>query len=124
MPTKADLEREVEELRVSLRREQAALNEFKEQVRETAIEVAAEQDWCTDGLNRVLGDLGLPTHSQEFEVSVLVRFYFRGTTDEPEPSQDWVSNSLSGLDNVELDEDWEVSDSDYTVESVTVETVE
>lgn len=43
---------------------------YKKQVRDVAIEVAAEQGWCDDGLNERLQELGLEPMARQWEVTV------------------------------------------------------
>jgi hypothetical protein len=50
----------------------ASLERFRQSVRETAIQVAAEQGWCRQGLNDTLRDLGLDPVPTEFRVKLRV----------------------------------------------------
>lgn len=45
---------------------------FREQVRDVAIRVADENNWCDNGLNEVLAELNLAPKEREFEVTVTV----------------------------------------------------
>jgi hypothetical protein len=80
MATKAQLEAEVK----SLRRKAAEFDLYKAKVRDKAIEVANEQEWCRDGLNEALEDLGLtkvPTYMRRTAV-ISVTYTYDPTSDE------------------------------------------
>lgn len=49
--------------------------EFRKEVRDKAIEVAAEMGWCPDGLNRTLHSLGLDPAQRRYRVTVRVFAY-------------------------------------------------
>lgn len=53
--------------------------EFRVKVRDVAIRVARQQDWCDEGLNDVLEELGLPRKTQAYDVEVDVEFTLRKT---------------------------------------------
>jgi DNA-directed RNA polymerase subunit N (RpoN/RPB10) len=106
-----------------VRHERQALDyeDFRTLVREKAIDVAARQGWCTQGLNEVLDDLGLAPYSPKR----LVRFVVHGSAyvdnldgeDTEEVVQEWLSGSLS-FDCT--DGDFE----DFNLRQVIVESVE
>ena len=50
---------------------QTEFDEYRKQVRTVAIRTASERGWCDDGLNRVLGELGLPK-KQRFRVPTTI----------------------------------------------------
>lgn len=54
---------------------QTELDTFKRRVRAKAIEVAEEENWCTEGLNAALESLGLDRHYTHVrvDVSILVK---------------------------------------------------
>lgn len=55
------------------------LEEYKAQVRETAIRVARDQNWCRDGLNAELKSLGLDPIEKGFTTELTVTFRAGGT---------------------------------------------
>jgi hypothetical protein len=59
------LKREVTELTAQTERLQQQLENFREQVRKEAIRVAREQDWCDNGLNETMDNLGLDRVTDE-----------------------------------------------------------
>lgn len=91
---------------------------FKQKVREKAIEVAEEENWCHDGLNDALSDLGLPEvrkPQKEIRFVVEYRAYATlngepGLDEDGQPVKSWVEKSFSEGDlkrgNVKMDEDW------------------
>lgn len=112
---------EREAARASLRQERhqsetaiQALQDFRRRVRDKAIEVAAEQDWCRPGLNEVLRDLGLPEHDPRFKVPLRVRAYQTvwvevSASDEEDAIEEAEHNLGEG--DLELAEDgWQVDD--------------
>lgn len=65
--------------------EQAA-DRFRKQVREVAIRVAEEQNWCDQGLNEVLDELGLDRKEIEYNVTVNVTLHASVTIPITAPS--------------------------------------
>lgn len=64
--------REARQLRGELATAEQQLEAFQVQVRDVAIRVAQDQNWCDQGLNEVLEELGLPRKSSRYRVSVTV----------------------------------------------------
>ena len=97
----ADLERMRAIADENLRRERAVkheLEEFRTKVREVAIRVAEEMDWCNDGLNEVLEELGLPKLVTQWRVTVEVIVVDQSDEDE---ARDVVHDLLwSASDNI------------------------
>lgn len=99
------LESERDDLRIRLSQAHLALDEFKTQVREKAIEVAKENGWCKDGLNEVLDELGLERYNDSYTVTVSMEVvinvdlegasdFLAGSETEYEIEQ-WVAENLS-----------------------------
>jgi hypothetical protein len=68
------------------------LESFQAQVRDVAIRVAKENDWCVDGLNDVLGELSLPAYQPKWRVELTVTVVAADDYD----ARDLVSELLSG----------------------------
>lgn len=66
-------QREASSLRDRLNEAREQHEAFRTQVRDVAIRVADEQDWCVNGLNEVLDELDLPKRTREYEVQVEVK---------------------------------------------------
>lgn len=58
--------------RADLARVSREFEAFKNEVRDVAIRVADEQDWCRTGLNGVLEELGLKRYTKRFRVKLVV----------------------------------------------------
>lgn len=79
----------------------AEFEAFKEQVREKAIEVAASNGWCDEGLNEVLKELGLEPKTRSF--NVIVRVYgFQDVEVEIDEAANWDDAREQAL-NMDLD---------------------
>lgn len=98
----------------------AEFETFKSDVREKAIEVAGDNNWCDSGLNAALDELGLEPKSEPiWEGTVTVTFSIRGTVSNSEDVCDsWVRDSIRNLSMVEMDDDWSDETVVYTVDSV------
>lgn len=117
----ADLKQQVANERRRANDANTRLVAFQKQVREKAIEVAEAESWCDEGLNEALEELGLERkENPEYEIEVTVKFKFRArrTNSSEKPGDDFIRDSLSGIENVCLDNDWDQSQSDYDVEYV------
>jgi hypothetical protein len=80
------LKREVTELTAQTERLQQQLENFREQVRKEAIRVARQQDWCDNGLNETMDNLGLPHVTDEDRLmpgkaEIVLRLYRTATID-------------------------------------------
>ena len=110
MPTKADLQEEVERLGALLAIARKEHEAFKERVVEKAVEVAAEQNWCDSGLRQTLDALDLELPTKRYRGEITLRFRFWGETDSQEVTQGWVENSVNfdndGVNDVSFDSDW------------------
>jgi hypothetical protein len=108
---------ELEEKYEALVREHEA---FKIKVRDMAIQTAAEQSWCDDGLEEALDELGLERPDVRVSATVTVTFGVTGTTKTlTSDMETFLGNSLVRLNNVGLDEDWQNASVDYTEIKVT-----
>lgn len=75
------------------------LESFQAQVREVAIRVAKENDWCADGLNDVLRELNLPTYKPKWRVELTITVVAADDYD----ARDLVSELLAGADVEDYD---------------------
>lgn len=92
---------------------------FKTQVRDLAIEKAVDENWCDDGLNNALRELGLTPKSVDYRVPVDVRatqtvYVTVSATSEDDAvaqvnnySDSEILNQVSSYD-WSIDDDWEV----------------
>lgn len=86
------------------------LEVFKDQVREVAIRVADEQNWCRDGLNGVLEELELPEHNPRKYVEFKIRLLVEGQNADDEDDAEQAARDY--LENVV------VYDEDVTIEEI------
>lgn len=102
--------------RRELARTRSELDAFKAQVREVAIRVADEQDWCNPGLNAVLDELGLPKKVTRFKVPVTVtasqQVWVEVDADDEDDALDQVERS-DVRDAIDRN-DWEINDWEKT----------
>lgn len=101
---------------------------FREQVREVAIRVAGEQEWCDPGLNGVLRELGLPEKVVAFKVAIQVTAKQTVWVVVDATSEDEAYDAARELDTYSVEQEvdrssWEVDewdvDEDETAEPVT-----
>jgi hypothetical protein len=76
--------------------EKGKLNRFQAQVREVAIRVAQENDWCNGGLNDVLEELGLPKYTPKWTVTATMVVEAEDAYD----AQSLVEDALGGSDKI------------------------
>lgn len=68
---------------------------FKKQVRDVAITVRDENDWCIEGLNGVLEELGLPEYNPKKYVEFKIRLLVEGHDDDDDArtaAEDFIAN--------------------------------
>lgn len=120
MPTKAQLEEQLAEARRALYGVQTDFELFKERVVEKAVEVAAEQSWCDDGLRETLSALGLELPVATYSGEMTIKVHFKGVTSSPEPDDGWIAESLRlNATDLSFDDDWQSSE--FTIDSVDVD---
>ena len=64
----------IEDLTEQVLEAKRSLIQFKGLVRQKAIDVREQQNWCLDGLNSALDDLGLEPHYERWSATVTVTF--------------------------------------------------
>ena len=130
------VEAQRDEARVEARSVRAEFDHFKRLVRETAIQVAADQGWCRSGLNGTLQELGLEKVPEYFEVEVevtarqtltiIVRaedLEANGVDVDTGSAEEWVTQDRRDCVTDELDgNEWSFSSDDVDVKSVEVVT--
>lgn len=108
----------VEAERDEARRHAAAalrqLESFKQRVRETAIEVHKEQEWCREGLNERLEQLGLDPYSPTFCVTALVTVTGTVEADDRNAAQSAFTSNLR-VDTQDEDQLYDLDVSEVTV---------
>jgi hypothetical protein len=106
-------------------RAEQTLAAYKIQVREVAIRVAEEQDWCNEGLNEVLTELGLDGVTRSYRVPVELTatqtVYIDVEAIDIDHAVSQVEDNYTSSDLAqEADgDDWSVSD--YSVDTYSVE---
>lgn len=104
--TEARLRHQRNEAQAQLRQAQLGggnLDAYKARVKAKAIEVAAEQGWCNDGLNAALEDLDIARASRDLSVTVTYEMVihldeFEGDDDDAENE---ATNKVEGILNRE-----------------------
>lgn len=82
------------------------LDEFKVQVRDAAIEVREENDWCIDGLNDVLRSLNLPEYNPKKYVEFKIRLLVEGYDEDDDArtaAEDYIAN-IGFVDDITVEE--------------------
>lgn len=100
----AELTRQLEESQRNAERLAAKNTDFQTTVRLKAIEVAEQQTWCREGLNEVLGELGLDPANREVTITFDYVIEFSATLtlntdkDDEELDEDYLGENLSFSD--------------------------
>lgn len=92
----------VDRLIEDLGRERAAFAAFKDQVRELAIDKAAELGWCTPGLNDALRELGLDPKVTRWDVAVDVTLTGTVTVTVEADTEDDALDQVNGWSHYSL----------------------
>lgn len=83
-------------------------NDFKDKVREVARDTAVSMEWCIDGLNQRMRELGLrefDTLKPRFQLTFQVQVEVEMDADNAQDAVWRVTNQLGELINFEVDED-------------------
>lgn len=97
--------------------------QFRAQVRELAIETAANEGWCNEGLNRALEELGLPGTRRDFTVDVSINVSRTISITVEAVDEDEARREVEDNDSAELLRQadlsvWEWSLDDYEITDV------
>ena len=113
--------------RAEMLHQRTAMDEFRTLVRNTAIEVASDQDWCDEGLNEVLDSLSLDrkvsSYDVEVEVQVMVTRTITVRVDEVACEDEAKENIDDDVLREAMIEQGEWPEGDVHVDSYTVESV-
>mgnify|MGYP001550756403 CR=1 FL=1 len=96
--------------------------QFRTQVREKAIEVAANEGWCDSGLNEALEELGLEPKTRTFDVEVQVTAS-QMVTIEVEAADEDEAREIAERD-MESEIENEINMHDWDIDERNVESVE
>lgn len=123
MPTKAELQEDLDHTRDALARMRQEHEDFKKQVAEKAVAVAAEENWCDAGLRAALEELGLDVPTGEFTGMAHIKVRFKGRTTRQNPEHSWVAESIEfDPETLAMDGDWESGE--FELEGIEVQWVE
>jgi hypothetical protein len=130
---KAALEQRLQEEHFRVVNAQTTLDSFRDQVREKAIEVAKENNFCNGGLNEVLEELGLQplpsvftveiefTATQTVTVEISAEDLYEDQRDE-DGVRSYVVSHADDFAGEASSYNWEVDENEIEIKSVTADT--